>query len=226
MCVAIGNRLHLYSRVLDPQDSARTRLPPPCPHLIWAKPRPINSSVPRYLILMSNKGVTVVISAHWWRVFGWNFSLILIFLLSNLLMPRNPMYNPSEVYTYLCKILGLRAAYLYIFCHGIISSLFSLCCLVAVAGRLGVWECYVGGEKRGGARGRSQFPAPGCGGSSGVPGLVDLPPTSSQEGEVPHPEITHSKISCSLTRFFFYRHTQQSLPSFILFITALSVYAQ
>jgi membrane-bound transcription factor site-1 protease len=56
-----GNRLHLYSRVLDPQDSARTRLPPPCPHLIWAKPRPINSSVP-----------------------------------SNLLMPRNPMYNPSE----------------------------------------------------------------------------------------------------------------------------------
>ena len=42
-----GNRLHLYSRVLDPQDSSRTRPLPACPHLIWAKPRPINSSSPR-----------------------------------------------------------------------------------------------------------------------------------------------------------------------------------
>ena len=49
-----GNRLHHYSRVLDPQDPAKLRPLPTCPQLFWAKPRPINSSTPRYRLTASH----------------------------------------------------------------------------------------------------------------------------------------------------------------------------
>ena len=39
-----GNRLHHYSRVLDPSDPTHSRPLPPCPQLRWVLPRPLNSS--------------------------------------------------------------------------------------------------------------------------------------------------------------------------------------
>ena len=39
-----GNRLHHYSRILDPNDPTHTRPLPSCPQLKWAIPKPLNSS--------------------------------------------------------------------------------------------------------------------------------------------------------------------------------------
>lgn len=39
-----GSRLHLYSRILDPDNPTHTRPLPSCPQLKWAIPKPLNSS--------------------------------------------------------------------------------------------------------------------------------------------------------------------------------------
>ena len=39
-----GNRLHHYSRVLDPSDPTHTQPLPSCPQLKWTIPKPLNSS--------------------------------------------------------------------------------------------------------------------------------------------------------------------------------------
>ena len=44
----LGNRLYHYSKVLDSQDPSKRRPLPSCPQLTWAKPRPLNTSAPRY----------------------------------------------------------------------------------------------------------------------------------------------------------------------------------
>lgn len=42
-----GNHLHRYSKVLDNyMNSLQTRELPPCPHLVWAQPVPLNTSAP------------------------------------------------------------------------------------------------------------------------------------------------------------------------------------
>lgn len=41
---ALGNRLHHYSRVLDPSDPTKFRPLPSCPRLRWVLPHPLNSS--------------------------------------------------------------------------------------------------------------------------------------------------------------------------------------
>lgn len=52
-----GNRLHHYSRVLDPQKPFKYQPVPSCPQLIWAKPRPINSSDSSHIIKLPSRGV-------------------------------------------------------------------------------------------------------------------------------------------------------------------------
>lgn len=42
-----GNHLYRYSKVLDNHMSTlQTRQLPPCPHLVWAQPVPLNKSAP------------------------------------------------------------------------------------------------------------------------------------------------------------------------------------
>ena len=58
ICIYIiaGNRLHLYSNVLDSSNPFKFRPLPSCPQFHWAVPRPLNSSAMRGLFSLYRRG--------------------------------------------------------------------------------------------------------------------------------------------------------------------------
>lgn len=54
-----NTRLHLYSKVLEPNLGAGHRALPTCQHLLWAQPNPLNVSAPSNLY-KSQKLLTIV----------------------------------------------------------------------------------------------------------------------------------------------------------------------
>ncbi|PNF21813.1 Membrane-bound transcription factor site-1 protease [Cryptotermes secundus] len=57
-----GNHLYRYSKVLENHmDTLQTRALPPCPHLVWAQPIPLNKSAPTYQSLQVTE---VAVSVH------------------------------------------------------------------------------------------------------------------------------------------------------------------